>query len=106
MALDKTGTVTLGRLEVVDVQNVDGEPDGLVCRAAAVEQFSEHPLARAINLACPRPPTATGFKADPGLGVSAVLDDGATVRVGRRRVHARASHAGGVRSCSHAGVKG
>ncbi len=58
---------------------------GLVCLAAAAEQFSEHPLARAIVAACPRAPApAREFKSQVGAGASVVLEaDGSTVSVGR-----------------------
>ncbi len=73
--LDKTGTLTRGRMAVVetvvDPAQAMGKDD-LLCLAAAVEQYSEHPVARAIVSACPGPhPQATEFQALPGLGASA-----------------------------------
>ncbi len=55
VVLDKTGTITTGEMEVVDVSavapgaaDVPGAPDDVLRLAAAVEQGSEHPIARAI----------------------------------------------------------
>ncbi|MYI55574.1 MAG: heavy metal translocating P-type ATPase [Acidimicrobiia bacterium] len=49
VALDKTGTVTEGHLEVVAVEVVDGtDADSLLASAAALEARSEHPVAAAI----------------------------------------------------------
>ena len=49
VALDKTGTLTVGRPQVTDVVTLDGMTEREVLRAAArVERLSEHPLARAI----------------------------------------------------------
>jgi Cd2+/Zn2+-exporting ATPase/Cu+-exporting ATPase len=49
VVLDKTGTLTLGTPEVVQVQAADGvTPQEVIRIAAAAERFSEHPLAKAI----------------------------------------------------------
>ena len=48
VALDKTGTLTEGRMQVVDVAPFDGTERDLLGTAAAVERFSEHPVADAI----------------------------------------------------------
>ncbi len=49
VVLDKTGTLTLGTPEVVEVQTAEGvSPQEVVRIAAAAERFSEHPLAKAI----------------------------------------------------------
>ncbi len=82
VVLDKTGTVTLGRLEVSAAEG--GSRSALLSLAAAAEQFSEHPLARAIVAEAATLPVAREFSATPGMGVSAVLADGGEpVRVGR-----------------------
>jgi heavy metal translocating P-type ATPase len=82
VALDKTGTVTLGRLEVTATEGSSAAV--LLQTAAAAEQFSEHPLARAISMTTPIPPDAGEFAATAGLGVRATLADcGDEVRVGR-----------------------
>lgn len=50
MAMDKTGTLTVGHLEVRDVRSTRGAPPATVlARASAVEARSEHPIARAIH---------------------------------------------------------
>lgn len=50
MAMDKTGTLTVGHLEVRDVRSTRGAPAATVlARASAVEARSEHPVARAIH---------------------------------------------------------
>ena len=76
MAFDKTGTLTIGRPVVVAVRPFSGNSeDTMLGLAAAVEQYSEHPLARAVMVeAADRGlalQPALGFVADPGWGVTA-----------------------------------
>jgi Cu2+-exporting ATPase len=83
---DKTGTLTTGKPQVSGVAAVDGDTDGLLRLAAAVEADSEHPLARAIVAQARTrtdgdPPQATDFRSMTGRGVQAGVD-GATVAVG------------------------
>ena len=86
VVLDKTGTVTEGRMELVSVTPAPGADGQVVlCRAASVEALSEHPLAEAIVAAATDLEPATGFENLPGLGVHATVD-GAEVLVGRRRL--------------------
>nr|WP_308200271.1 heavy metal translocating P-type ATPase [Cellulomonas wangsupingiae] len=60
VVLDKTGTVTAGRMALVDVVPATGEDAAEVHRlAAAVEALAEHPIARAIATATPVTPTPT-----------------------------------------------
>ncbi len=83
VVLDKTGTVTTGRMEFEDVIAARGEDrDRVLALAAAVESGSEHPVAQAIVRAVPAPLTVTGFVNRPGVGVEGVVD-GHDVRVGR-----------------------
>ncbi|RVW10155.1 cadmium-translocating P-type ATPase [Prescottella agglutinans] len=83
VVFDKTGTVTTGRMEFEDVVAARGEDrDRVLALAAAVESGSEHPVARAIVRAVPRPLPVTGFVNRPGIGVEGVVD-GHQVRVGR-----------------------
>lgn len=83
VVFDKTGTVTTGRMEFEDVVAAPGEDrDRVLALAAAVESGSEHPVARAIVRAVPRPLPVTGFVNRPGIGVEGVVD-GHQVRVGR-----------------------
>lgn len=84
IVLDKTGTVTSGRMSLVDVIAEDGvDADELLRLAAAVEQASEHPIAQAIAKAAPAPlPMVEGFRNVEGKGVRSVVD-GRSVIVGR-----------------------
>ena len=86
IVLDKTGTVTTGRMSVVGVVPEPGQDAGDVLRlAGAVEAASEHPLGRAIARAAfdagPVPPV-TGFHATTGVGVRGLVE-GVEVEVGR-----------------------
>ena len=79
IALDKTGTITEGKPKVTAVIPADGvERERLLEAAAAAEQNSEHPLAKAVmeyvEGTSLHVPSVTDFKALPGSGVSAVLD--------------------------------
>jgi Cu2+-exporting ATPase len=81
---DKTGTLTKGRPTVTGVAALDGDDDGLLRLAGAVESDSEHPLARAIVAAATargRLPEAHGFRSITGRGVQAQVG-GAAVAVG------------------------
>ena len=90
VALDKTGTLTEGRPEVVDVVACDGtDPRELIALAAAAEARSTHPLARAIlrraeEDGCPIP-QATDAVAIPGKGHRARVGD-TEVLVGSERL--------------------
>ena len=102
VVLDKTGTVTAGRMAVVDVLAADGQdPQEVLRLAAAVEALSEHPVGRAVvdaaqpvtGRAADGAATATGalvvyeFRAAPGGGVVGVVR-ASHVGVGLgRRVH-------------------
>ena len=84
VVLDKTGTVTEGRLEVVDaVAAADAEATVMGLLAGALESRSEHPVGSAIARRWPSNRTVTDFLNHPGLGVVGRVD-GAEVRVGRR----------------------
>ena len=86
VVLDKTGTVTSGRMAVVDVVASDGVAnDELLRLAGAVEQASEHPVARAIAAAAARTgdlPVVESFESTGGRGVQGVVE-GRAVLVGR-----------------------
>ena len=74
VVLDKTGTVTTGRMTVVDTVVLDGEDPGLaLTRVASLEAASEHPVARAIVRAAAADTalvTPIHFSNQAGLGVS------------------------------------
>ena len=79
VALDKTGTVTLGEPKVTDLLPAEGvDETALLKLAASVEQRSEHPLAKAIlRLAEERGITlseVSAFTALPGRGIAATCD--------------------------------
>jgi Cu+-exporting ATPase len=90
VVLDKTGTVTTGRMTLIDVVTADGQdPDELLRRAGAVEAGSEHPIAQAIARAATEKvgalPPVSGFANVEGLGVRGAVD-GSEVVVGRLRL--------------------
>ncbi|WP_026924660.1 heavy metal translocating P-type ATPase [Glycomyces arizonensis] len=81
IVLDKTGTVTTGAMSVVDHSG-----DEALRYAGAVEDASEHPIARAIAAAARERfgelPAVSDFANRPGVGVTGVVE-GRTVAVGR-----------------------
>jgi Cu+-exporting ATPase len=88
IVLDKTGTVTEGKLELVDVTPLDGARREEVLRlAGGVEAASEHPVAEAIVRAARAEvgelPPVDRFRNSPGVGVAGVVE-GHEVEVGRR----------------------
>jgi P-type Cu+ transporter len=86
VVLDKTGTVTTGRMSLVDVVPADGESaDELLRLAGALEDASAHPIARAVAEAARATsdlPPVTGFASLDGLGVSGEVE-GHAVAAGR-----------------------
>jgi Cu+-exporting ATPase len=99
VVLDKTGTVTTGRMSLLEVV---GHPDTLRL-AAAVESGSEHPIARAVVAAASGPlPAATDFANRPGEGARAQVD-GREVVVGRGLPPASAEVAAAVAAAEAAG---
>ncbi|RLL68872.1 copper-translocating P-type ATPase [Streptomyces sp. Z26] len=108
VVLDKTGTVTTGRMTLLAVRTAEGVPEAEVLRlAGALEHASEHPVARAVARgavarlrgrdgtertdgadrtdapdAVPALPTPEHFVSVPGLGVRGTVD-GHDVVVGR-----------------------
>ncbi|WP_113700352.1 heavy metal translocating P-type ATPase [Nonomuraea lactucae] len=90
VVLDKTGTVTEGRMSLVETHVADGQDPGEVLRlAGALEHASEHPIARAIaRAAIDRAgdlPAPGGFANVEGLGVQGVVE-GHAVLVGRPKL--------------------
>lgn len=97
IAFDKTGTLTEGRVQLVEIGVCDKAgltEDELLQLAAAVQQRSEHHLARATVAAARkralRIPDAESFQAVVGKGVRAVVE-GATVHIGNLRYFKAAS---------------
>ena len=88
VVLDKTGTVTVGKMVLVEVAPLNGTTRMDVLRlAGAVEAASEHPIARAIvdaaRVEVGTLPPVTGFRNVPGVGVNGVVE-GQNVEVARR----------------------
>jgi Cu+-exporting ATPase len=85
IVLDKTGTVTIGRMTVAAVVPEPGFAEAELLRlAGAVEAASEHPLGRAITRAAAEHgplPAVTDFRATVGVGVRGLVD-GHLVEVG------------------------
>jgi Cu+-exporting ATPase len=82
--LDKTGTITTGRMSLVDVVALGHHSRTDVLRlAGALEAASEHPVGRAIAVAAGQPlPSVENFASVRGLGVSGVVE-GRAVAAGR-----------------------
>ncbi|MGB2568957.1 heavy metal translocating P-type ATPase [Micromonospora citrea] len=89
VVLDKTGTVTTGRMTLVDVLPAAGQERAELLRlAGALEAGSEHPIARAVAAGAAEAgalPPVTGFANAEGLGVTGAVD-GRAVVVGRLRL--------------------
>lgn len=87
VAFDKTGTLTYGTPEVTAVETVsDCKKEEVFALAAAAEQFSEHPLGKAI-VRCygGRPQAAEEFRMIPGEGVTALVE-GRRVKAGNLKL--------------------
>ncbi|HBS75044.1 heavy metal translocating P-type ATPase [Microbacterium sp. NPDC077391] len=87
VVLDKTGTVTTGKMTLVDAVAEPGvERTDLLRLAGALEEASEHPIAQAIAKGATAEvgqlPAVEGFANVPGKGVQGVVD-GTAVLVGR-----------------------
>ena len=90
IVLDKTGTVTSGTMALAGVSVAEGESEDEALRlAGALEQASEHPIARAIAAAAAERtgalPAVEGFENVEGLGVQGVVDGHAVV-AGREKL--------------------
>ncbi|MEU0579675.1 heavy metal translocating P-type ATPase [Streptomyces griseoincarnatus] len=89
VVLDKTGTVTTGRMSVLAVHSPDSDERDVLRLAGALEHASEHPIARAVADAALAElgtlPTPEDFRAVPGLGVQGMVE-GHAVLVGRPRL--------------------
>jgi Cu+-exporting ATPase len=90
IVLDKTGTVTTGKMTLADVITADGEDPAEVLRlAGALEDASEHPIAQAIAKGAVQKigalPSVEDFATMEGLGVQGMVD-GHAVLVGRTKL--------------------
>ena len=83
LALDKTGTLTRGEPQVTDIVPLALDAARALHLAAALEQGSEHPLARAVlaRAAAVDLPKVANFIATPGQGVAGEVD-GRSLRLG------------------------
>ena len=102
IVLDKTGTVTEGRMQLVDVLPANGATRADVLRfAGALEDASEHPIARAVATAARSElgslPVAQDFANRPGFGVTGRVD-GHDVTVGRGETGIEVSWDGELRA--------
>ena len=78
--LDKTGTLSFGRLRVTDWEGIEGNA-GLAAAILALENRSHHPIARAVVASLgamkrtdTKPREVGDFKENPGVGVEGVID--------------------------------
>jgi Cu+-exporting ATPase len=92
IVLDKTGTVTTGKMTLLDVHVADGRygDEALVLRlAGALEHASEHPIAQAVAAGAAQQvgplPAPEDFANIPGLGVQGIVE-GHAVLVGREKL--------------------
>lgn len=87
VVFDKTGTLTEGRMRVVEIAARGVEESDLLARTAAVERYSEHTIARAVEEEAERQKldwrslAVSGFESEPGRGVAAEVS-GAPVVIG------------------------
>ena len=89
VAFDKTGTLTLGKPVVTDIEAVKGKKVEIIQLAASVEQYSEHPLAKAViskakemNVIIKK---AVEFKALTGAGAVATIEK-QVIQVGKQEL--------------------
>ncbi|MFD5553953.1 heavy metal translocating P-type ATPase [Streptomyces sp. NPDC127068] len=90
IVLDKTGTVTTGRMTLLRTHTAEGQDETEVLRlAGALEHSSEHPIARAVATGAEEKagplPVPEDFANVPGLGVQGIVE-GHAVLVGRERL--------------------
>ncbi|MFE2204990.1 heavy metal translocating P-type ATPase [Streptomyces rubiginosohelvolus] len=90
IVLDKTGTVTTGRMTLQTTHTANGTTETEVLRiAGALENASEHPIAQAVATAATDTtgplPTPEDFANIPGLGVQGIVE-GHAVLVGREQL--------------------
>ena len=104
VALDKTGTMTLGVFEVVGVHHNVIEERLLLEYAALAESGSNHPIAKSIKKACGTVPDISRVsetEEHPGCGITAVID-GRRTAVGNERLMEKLGIS--YHRCSHGGT--
>jgi Cu+-exporting ATPase len=99
VAFDKTGTLTEGRPSLVAVHAAPGQSrDGVLRLSAALQQSSEHPLARAVMAAVHTQqmpvPQARGIQALPGRGLQGSVDGQVVLLGSTRLLHEKGLSAG------------
>lgn len=87
IALDKTGTLTIGRPVVVDIKALQGSEQEVLRSAAALSSRSDHPVSRAVTVRAGSDvlPVVDAFTALQGRGVEGTID-GARYRLGNHRL--------------------
>jgi Cd2+/Zn2+-exporting ATPase/Cu+-exporting ATPase len=88
--IDKTGTLTLGKPQIVGIQAADGYlQDDVLYWAATVERYASHPLADAVRSAAAQlniqPGEPGDFRTSPGIGARAEVS-GRAIAVGNHRI--------------------
>jgi Cu+-exporting ATPase len=105
VVFDKTGTLTEGRPQLVALEGP--EPERLLALAAAVQQYSAHPLAHAVLDEAARRglalPAATAARALAGRGVQAEVGDATIILGNRRLMQELGMEAGGAEAHEAAG---
>lgn len=79
VVVDKTGTLTEGQPRLTKIINISSTENELLSQAAALENYSEHPLARAIVMEAKKKklilPLVSNFIALPGKGVRGMIEN-------------------------------
>ena len=93
VVFDKTGTITTGVMQLIDVVVASGANRSEVLKlAGALEHASEHPVARAIANAARKEfgtlPNVSEFVSSPGMGTSGIVD-GHKIMVGRESLFSK-----------------
>ena len=94
LVMDKTGTITVGKPEVVEVRGYNGVDDARVLSlAAGAERHSEHPIASAVLRKAEEegvtPTECSGFEVYPGLGICVTHEEGEIVVGGAKLMEMR-----------------
>ncbi|HTN67798.1 MAG TPA: copper-translocating P-type ATPase, partial [Burkholderiaceae bacterium] len=83
VAFDKTGTLTEGKPALVAIETTDGAPQRILEVAAALQQYSDHPLAKAVL----QQAAAHGIVAPAASAARALAGRGVQARVGERTAY-------------------